>query len=133
MKSNSIIYLLVAYCVTNAFAFNALFHPKPKNVSSRHSFQKKSFFSGIVSPNKDVIRLHMADDNDKKSGDLYDDGLYDDEIAPKEDTLSNSMRDRLMKEANSGLDPNAKSTNVLLYIGLAVAVLVALGGSGILF
>lgn len=49
------------------------------------------------------------------------------------DPLSDSMRARLMKEANTGLDPNAKQTNVILYIGIGVAILVILGGSGILY
>lgn len=43
------------------------------------------------------------------------------------------MKDRLAREASSGLDPDAKQTNVLLYIIGAVAVLVILGGQGILY
>lgn len=59
--------------------------------------------------------------------------LYDDEVKPYKDPLSDNMRARLMKEASTGLDPNAKQTNVILYISIVVAVLVALGGSGILY
>mmetsp|Transcript_16848 Transcript_16848/g.31907 ORF Transcript_16848/g.31907 Transcript_16848/m.31907 type:complete len:149 (-) Transcript_16848:2134-2580(-) len=59
--------------------------------------------------------------------------LYDDEVKPYKDPLSDSMRAKLMKEASTGLDPNAKQTNVILYISLAVVALVALGGSGILY
>jgi len=59
--------------------------------------------------------------------------VYDDEVKAYKDPLSDSMRARLMKEASTGLDPNAKQTNVLLYISLVVVALVALGGSGILF
>jgi len=72
---------------------------------------------------------------DAQSNDLYEDGgdLYDDEVAPYENQLSDSMRSRLMKEASSGLDSEVKSTNSILYIGAAIAVLVVLGGKGILY
>jgi hypothetical protein len=43
------------------------------------------------------------------------------------------MRDRLIREASTGLDSEKKQTNVILYICVGVAVLVALGGSGILY
>jgi hypothetical protein len=43
------------------------------------------------------------------------------------------MKERLMREASSGLDSEKKQTNVLLYVILGVAVLVLLGGQGILF
>jgi hypothetical protein len=43
------------------------------------------------------------------------------------------MRARLAREAGSGLDPDRKQTNVLLYIMLAVAALVILGGKDIFF
>lgn len=59
--------------------------------------------------------------------------IYDDEVKPYKDPLSDNMRAKLMKEASTGLDPNAKQTNVILYISLAVVALVALGGSGILY
>jgi hypothetical protein len=49
------------------------------------------------------------------------------------DPLSDNMRQRLMREASTGLDSEAKQSNVILYIGVAVAVLVALGGQGILY
>lgn len=65
---------------------------------------------------------------EKQSGDLYDD-----EVAPYKDPLSDTMRARLMKEASTGLDSNQKQTNVILYISIAVAVLVLLGGQGILY
>ena len=47
--------------------------------------------------------------------------------------LSKSMKERLQREASSGLDPDAKQTNVLLYIMGVVALLVLLGGQGILY
>ena len=43
------------------------------------------------------------------------------------------MRERLLAEASSGLDSEKKQTNVILYISVAVAILVASGGSGILY
>lgn len=49
------------------------------------------------------------------------------------DPLSDNMRQRLMREASTGLDSEAKQSNVILYIGVAVVVLVALGGQGILY
>ena len=54
-------------------------------------------------------------------------------MAPEKDPLSDQMRARLLREATTGLDPDSKQTNVLLYIMLAVAALVILGGQGILF
>ena len=63
-----------------------------------------------------------------KSGDFYDD-----EVAPYVDPLSDNMRARLMREASTGLDSEKKQTNVILYISVVVAILVALGGQGILY
>lgn len=53
--------------------------------------------------------------------------------APEKEGISDSMRARLMKEASTGLDADAKQTNVLLYIIAGVAVLVVLGGAGIFY
>jgi len=54
-------------------------------------------------------------------------------IPAQKEGISDSMRERLMREANTGLDPDRKQTNVLLYIMLGVAVLVILGGQGIFY
>jgi hypothetical protein len=43
------------------------------------------------------------------------------------------MRSRLLAEASTGLDPDAKQNNVLLYIIAGVAVLVILGGQGVFY
>lgn len=60
--------------------------------------------------------------------------FYDDEVQPtRKDPLSDSMRQRLMNEASTGLDSDSKQTNVILYISIAVFVLVVLGGQGILY
>jgi hypothetical protein len=61
--------------------------------------------------------------------------VYDDEpmLEPIRDPLSDQMRQRLMREASTGLDSNSKQTNVILYISVAVVLLVLAGGSGILY
>lgn len=53
--------------------------------------------------------------------------------APVKEGISDSMRERLMREASTGLDSETKQTNVILYICVGVAVLVVLGGQGILY
>ena len=52
---------------------------------------------------------------------------------PIKDGLSDSMKARLMAEASTGLDSDKKQNNTILYIGVVVAILVALAGSGILY
>ena len=61
--------------------------------------------------------------------------FYDDEKEPevKKEGISDSMKAKLMAEAGTGLDPNKAQTNVLLYIIAGVAVLVLLGGQGVLY
>ena len=61
--------------------------------------------------------------------------VYDDEpmIEAPRDNLSASMKERLMREASTGLDSNESQINVILYISIGVAILVLLGGQGILF
>lgn len=61
--------------------------------------------------------------------------FYDDQMdsAPVKEGLSESMRERLIREASTGLDSEAKQPNVVLYISIAVVVLVLLGGQGILY
>jgi len=56
-----------------------------------------------------------------------------DPIPASKQGISNSMRERLLREANAGLDSDKKQTNVLLYIIAGVAVLVILGGAGIFY
>jgi hypothetical protein len=56
-----------------------------------------------------------------------------DPIPAQKQGISNSMKERLIREASTGLDPDRKQTNVLLYIIAGVAVLVLLGGQGILY
>lgn len=61
--------------------------------------------------------------------------VYDDDPmleAPREN-VSNAMKERLRREASTGLDSNQSQTNVILYISVAVALLVIAGGQGILY
>ena len=60
--------------------------------------------------------------------------IYDDEILePPRENVSNAMKERLTREASSGLDSSTGNTNVIVYISAVVVVLVALAGGGILF
>lgn len=61
--------------------------------------------------------------------------VYDDEpmLEAPRDNISNAMKERLRREASTGLDSNQSQTNVLLYISVGVALLVLIGGQGILF
>lgn len=80
--------------------------------------------------------LQMAAEETKEEveGKPSDGTFYDDEADPvKKETLSDSMRARLLAEASTGLDSDSKQTNVLLYIMAAVGVLVLLGGKDILY
>jgi hypothetical protein len=47
--------------------------------------------------------------------------------------ISDSMRDRLRNEASTGMNSDQKQPNVILYIGVVIAILVGLGGKGILY
>mmetsp|Transcript_747 Transcript_747/g.1716 ORF Transcript_747/g.1716 Transcript_747/m.1716 type:complete len:132 (+) Transcript_747:145-540(+) len=82
--------------------------------------------------------LKMAEGNseqDAASKISADGTFYDDEIdtAPVKTGISDSMRAKLMAEASTGLDSESKQSNVILYIGVVIAILVALGGQGILY
>ena len=61
--------------------------------------------------------------------------MYDDEpmLEPERDPLSNTMKERLIREAATGLDSKKPQTNVIAIIGVVVAILVAVGGKDILF
>jgi hypothetical protein len=43
------------------------------------------------------------------------------------------MKERLIREASTGLDSDKPQTNVIAIIGVVVAILVAVGGKDILF
>jgi hypothetical protein len=59
--------------------------------------------------------------------------VYDDETEVPKENLSSTMKERLMREAATGLDSNKSQTNVILYISVGIALLVLIGGQGILF
>jgi hypothetical protein len=80
--------------------------------------------------------LKMAGEETKEEVEAKqsDGTFYDDEVEPvKKESLSDSMRARLLAEASTGLDSDSKQTNVLLYVIAAVAVLVILGGKDVLY
>mmetsp|Transcript_16815 Transcript_16815/g.34664 ORF Transcript_16815/g.34664 Transcript_16815/m.34664 type:complete len:130 (+) Transcript_16815:107-496(+) len=82
-----------------------------------------------------ILKMSEGDQEDVQSKISADGTFYDDEIdtAPIKSGLSDSMKAKLMAEASTGLDSEKPQTNVILYISVVVAVLVALGGSGILY
>jgi hypothetical protein len=113
--------------------------------SPRTSTHFASSVKGAQPPSAAAIRtyvsLHMAEEDKqvapaKKEPVISADGtFYDDQMdsSPVKEGLSNSMRDRLMQEASTGLDSDKKQNNNILYISVVVAVLVILGGQGILY
>jgi hypothetical protein len=56
-----------------------------------------------------------------------------DPIPASKQGISETMKERLMREAATGLDSDQKQSNVILYIMAAMAVLVVLGGKDILY
>jgi len=78
-----------------------------------------------------LTQLNMADgeEGEPKKKDLYDDEI---EVL-REPQLSETMRERLLRESQVGLDSESKQTNVILYVSIAIALLIGLGGKGILF
>ena len=81
------------------------------------------------------LKMSSEDSEETKAVISPDGTFYDDEVdsAPPKEGISDSMRERLMREASTGLDADTKNTNVILYIILGVAVLVVLGGAGIFY
>jgi hypothetical protein len=55
------------------------------------------------------------------------------DTAPVKQGISDSMKQRLMKEAGTGLDSDSKQTNVILFIIIGVAVLAVAGGAGVFY
>jgi len=99
--------------------------------TARHSRIIPSHFA-VATSRTPVVR-HMSNLNEDEAKVQKDGSLYDDEVAPRKEPISDQMRARLAREASSGLDPDSKQTNVLLYIMLAITALVILGGKDILF
>jgi len=82
-----------------------------------------------------ILKMSEGEQEDIQSKISADGTFYDDEVdsAPIKTGISDSMKARLIAEASTGLDSEKPQTNVILYISVVVAVLVALGGSGILY
>lgn len=150
MTRLSFFVCLVVAATVNAFA-----------PSTQHHFQRARLISGSTTF-RDKARFMSNDDSNSEApvskapqGTFYDDEVgilfgysqyecgvchsrrFDpqvnpDSYAPKVG-ISDSMRERLKREASRGLDSEQKQTNIILYISIAVAVLVVAGGSGILY
>jgi len=98
-------------------------------IEGAHRMQSKA---ALVS----ILKMSEGSEQEEAASKISADGtFYDDEIdtAPIKSGISDSMRAKLMAEASTGLDSEKPQTNVILYIGIVVAILVALGGSGILY
>jgi len=109
---------------TNVKKNAALVHHTAKTLSKVWNLkQKQEKFHG----------LHMSEEPKEETSAAGDGTVYDDEVEEYKVNLNENMRAKLMREASTGLDPDAKQTNVILYISLAVVALVALGGQGIFF
>jgi len=78
----------------------------------------------------DEVRTYMGLTNDLN---WASSNYFPLQIKERPPAISNAMREKLIREASTGLDSDQKQSNVLLYIILGVAVLVILGGQGILF
>lgn len=141
MHSRSV-FVLVTIVVAVATAFAP---SEPPSRASKYTYTKmKRIGLATAPPSFHRKHLSLSADPDAEAAQLREqaqklreenDGtVYDDEDleAPREN-VSSAMKERLIREASSGLDSEKGQTNVILYISLAVVVLVALGGSGILF
>ena len=65
---------------------------------------------------------------------MFNPSLDDLQVEPaQKEGISESMKQRLLREATTGLDSDQKQTNVILYIIAAIALLVILGGQGIFY
>lgn len=90
--------------------------------------------SGTTVEAMEAKETKVKEEEEKQVATLNADGtLYDDEAPAYRDPLSDNMRAKLMKEASTGLDSDKPQTNVILYISIVVAILVALAGGGILY
>lgn len=118
MKSAAILSVLIIYSIAMIDAFTV----SSSRVSSATNSQ--THFKTL---------LQMSEEKPSESAASKDGTLYDDEVAEYKPAISNSMREKLLAEASTGLDSEKKQTNVILYISVAVAILVALGGSGTLY
>ncbi len=136
--------IFLALSVTAAFVTAFAPSPEPQWTSST----KKSTSStiryapmkrvGLASaPRKFIAKMSIDPTTEKvKNPASAGDGtVYDDEpmLEPIRENVSNSMKERLMREASAGLDSEKSQTNVILYVSVAVAILVALGGQGVLY
>lgn len=124
MASQKFVHLLiVASMIAVSTAFN------PTVVTTMKPITRTTF----ICANK-ITSLKMSEAPEEPKTEASADGtVFDDEVPEYKPAISESMKARLLAEASSGLDADKPQTNVILYISIAVAILVALGGQGILF
>lgn len=130
MSRTSSVFILFSAAVLCLSSVNGFSVQTGRSVQGAQQLQSKAATKKMLS-----TILRMAEEDDLKGKISADGTFYDDEIdsAPIKSGISDSMKQRLMAEASTGLDSEAKQTNVILYIGIAIAILVALGGQGILY
>mmetsp|Transcript_29200 Transcript_29200/g.42853 ORF Transcript_29200/g.42853 Transcript_29200/m.42853 type:complete len:150 (-) Transcript_29200:361-810(-) len=149
MNKLSITTLLLALTASMAFTpatkiNGAAFHLSHKRASVKLHMSEADEATRLMEQAKKLREeaAAMSKENEEEAASAVsvnasvsaDGTFYDDEVDPQiKDPLSDNMRQRLMREASTGLDSNQKQTNVILYISVGIAVLVALGGQGILF
>lgn len=112
---------VVTILLTFAFGSEAFTVQRPFLVASVNSISQAQ-----------QVRRFMSDGNDTKKT-KKDGNVYDDEVAPYKSPISESMKERLLREASTGLDSEKPQTNVILYVSIAVAILALLGGQGIFY
>lgn len=144
-SSSSVLFVIAALLMASSLSVHAFTTTSsttttPGRFIQGARYQPKSSSKGISSSDlvlASILRKMSASDDDEaaKSKISADGTFYDDEVntEPIKDGLSDSMKARLMAEASTGLDSDKKQNNTILYIGVVVAILVALAGSGILY
>mmetsp|Transcript_23767 Transcript_23767/g.50535 ORF Transcript_23767/g.50535 Transcript_23767/m.50535 type:complete len:131 (-) Transcript_23767:1236-1628(-) len=129
MSRTPTLFLLFSAAAVFLSSVDAFTMRTGRAIEGAHRMQSKA---ALVS----ILKMSEGSEQEEAASKISADGtFYDDEIdtAPIKSGISDSMRAKLMAEASTGLDSEKPQTNVILYIGIVVAILVALGGSGILY
>lgn len=130
MSRTPTLFLLFSAAAVFLSSVDAFTMQTGRAIEGSHRMQSKA---ALVS----ILKMSEGSEQEKEAASKIsaDGTFYDDEIdtAPIKSGISDSMRAKLMAEASTGLDSEKPQTNVILYIGVVVAILVALGGSGILY
>ena len=131
-SSYTIILFIAALAVATAFAPSEL--PAARKMAATSYAQMKrlnGFAAASFNSRSRVCNGGVC----KMVSDGEDGTVYDDEpmSEPERDTMSESMKERLRREASVGLDSDKPQSNVILYISAVVALLVLVGGQGTLY